>query len=117
MSDDYEAKREHHRKAVTVEVRITQLGTESLGELLFETADLSVGGAFLRSELLLERGEEVNVAMEVPGVDGPIIAMATVVWTTRADDARGAGMGLQFHLLDERDRFELQRYLRMQRSG
>ncbi|MEM6731714.1 MAG: PilZ domain-containing protein [Myxococcota bacterium] len=101
---DYRHKREHSRLPIHIDVRVTQVGTETAGELIFETADLSAGGAFLRSDLLLETGDECDIAFELPNDGKTLNVRARVAWTTRQSvETRGAGMGVEFTQLLEED--------------
>jgi PilZ domain len=85
-------KRKFRRKPVHVEVKIRdELGS---GEVLFDTADMSLGGAFLKSDLLLELGEELE--LEISGTP-PVKARARVVRAVRTHSHRsGPGMGIEF---------------------
>lgn len=97
--------RRHSRKAITVEFRVRDAEEPQGGELLFDTADISEGGAFLASDLLLEPGDELEVDFALPNCDRAITAKAKVVWVTRRPDTKGqAGMGLEFTDLEEADR-------------
>jgi uncharacterized protein (TIGR02266 family) len=67
------------------------------GELLFDSLDVSEGGAFLRSDLLLDRDDEIWVTFRLPHQDGPIRARARVAWVTPLPGVKGApGMGIEF---------------------
>lgn len=112
MSDEYRPKREHPRVSVRLDVRVTQIGTESAGELIFETRDLSEGGAFLRSDLLLDAGDECDLAFELP--DAPAVtlrARARVAWTSRQPLRHGPGMGVEFVQIPEEDEQRLADFL------
>ncbi len=75
----------------------------------FSTQDLSVGGAFVRSQLLFEIGEVLQLHFSLP--DGRAIkSTGKVVRVARdAGDDMVAGMGIEFVELSERDRLALQR--------
>ena len=82
-------------------------------EILFDAVDLSQGGAFLRSDLLLEVGEEIEITFAIPGAVRPIRARARVAWATRAASAKGgAGMGLEFLNLGASDRERIADFVR-----
>lgn len=81
------------------------------GQLLFEGLDLSAGGTFLRSELLLEQGETLVVEFRVPGVPRLMRAQARVVWVRRfPKDGEDAGMGIEFLSMSDDDRRLLEAY-------
>ena len=82
------------------------------GQLLFEGADLSVGGAFLASDLLLENGETLQLEFRVPGVVRLMRAQARIAWVRRfPKDGELAGMGVQFLAMSEEDSRVLSDYL------
>jgi hypothetical protein len=71
----------------------------------FDSADVSGGGAFLRSDMLFEVGELLMLQFSLPS--GRVInARGRVVRATRgADDGKGfAGMGIEFVDLPAEDR-------------
>lgn len=112
MTDEYKPKREFRRTPLSIDVRVTQIGLEAMGELIFETGDLSPGGAFLKSELLLEVGDQVELAFELPDSTRTIRARASVVWATRAErDEKYPGMGMEFTQLLESDERALKEFL------
>ena len=103
-------KRRHPRRAIPVEISAKESGGH--GELLWEGADLSPGGAFLKSELLLEKGETLTLEFSVPGKSRRFKTGARVAWVRRfpkADEV--AGMGLEFVSMSEDDRRALQAFL------
>lgn len=105
-------QRRSPRKALAVEFR----GRDALGagELLFEGADLSVGGAFLKSALLLEQDEALSLEFRVPGVARILRAQARVAWVRRFPEANEPpGMGVSFLDLSEADQRVLAIYLKL----
>jgi uncharacterized protein (TIGR02266 family) len=103
-------QRRHERKPITVEFK----GTEAtgLGELVFEAADLSAGGTFLKAELLLEQGERLWLQFQVPGVPKVMHAEGRVRWVRLFPDGKlPCGMGVEFETITEDDRATLTRYL------
>jgi Tfp pilus assembly protein PilZ len=77
-----------------------------------DTADLSEGGLFLRSDLLFEVGEDLT--LEIPLGDGrTTTANGRVAWVTRGTDNKAtAGMGIEFAKLSAHDRRALADSLR-----
>jgi uncharacterized protein (TIGR02266 family) len=103
-------KRRHPRKSLKVDFRGKD--ARGAGLLLFEGADLSTGGTFLKSELLLEEGEPLSVEFEVPGVPRVIRASARVAWVRRfPKSGEPSGMGVEFVAMTDEDRGILDGYL------
>jgi uncharacterized protein (TIGR02266 family) len=80
--------------------------------LRLNTADLSEGGVFLRSDLLFEVGE--SLSLEIPLAAGETLAArGRVAWVTRGGSgAMPAGMGIEFEKLSPQDRRRLTQSLR-----
>lgn len=88
-------QRRHHRRALTVEFSARE--ANGSGELTFTSADVSLGGAFLKSDLLLEEGERLVVRFRLPGQSAPVQAGAAVAWLRRFPGPdEPAGMGVRF---------------------
>lgn len=98
--------RRHARKPLTVEFR--GLESSGAGELVFEAADLSAGGTFLKADLLLERGERLWLQFKVPGVPKTFHAEGRVRWVRLEEPG---GMGIEFETITEGDRAMLAQYL------
>lgn len=98
--------RRYLRRRIQVEFRVRNADDVMGGELSFDSLDISEGGAFLQSELLLEVGDRIDVTFTLPGQSEALHLGATVAWTTQKSDRKGhPGMGLEFIALtpDERD--------------
>lgn len=91
---------------MTVEFR--GLESSGAGELVFEAADLSAGGTFLKADLLLERGERLWLQFKVPGVPKTFHAEGRVRWVRLEEPG---GMGIEFETITEGDRALLAQYL------
>ncbi len=99
------------RRAVLVTFKLHDAEDPTPGDLLFDTVDLSQGGAFLRSDLLFDAGQEVEVSFELPG--GHLVrARAKVAWATRADHKGAPGMGISFVDLAVADRQAIAEFVR-----
>ncbi len=98
------------RKPVAAEIRCrSSLGP---GYLFFDSQDLSMGGAFLRTDLLLEEGEPIEVEISLPGSNRVLHAQARVAWIRRDESAEGSpGMGIQFASMSPADHDALAAYL------
>lgn len=66
----------------------------------FVLRDLSMGGAYLSSEVSIVPGERFVLSIRPPGTSSPIVAQARVVRVQREGsgqaDGQGAGMGVVF---------------------
>lgn len=95
-------QRRHERRRAELSISVSTVdGPKVRGQLSFDSADLSEGGAFLCSDLLLEEGELINVEIALAG--HAIRATARVVRTARTTGGQ-AGMGIEFIRLSDSDR-------------
>ncbi len=105
-----DGQRRYERKTLQVDVRARN--TVGAGQLLFEGTDLSAGGSFLRSDLLLEEGETLVLEFRVPGVPRLMKAQARVAWVRRFPRPNEEpGMGVEFLAMTDDDRQVLTEYL------
>jgi hypothetical protein len=92
--------RSHTRHALEVPATIlladAPAGSEGAGHVLFDTRDLSTGGAFLKSSSLLEIGEELELEFQLDGGKS-VRATCKVV---RVERKPPTGMGISFTKLD-----------------
>lgn len=103
--------RRHERKPINTVFRCTE--ASGVGELVFEAADLSAGGAFLKADFLFEQGEKLWLQFQVPGVPKVVHAEGRVRWVRLfPEGAQPGGMGVEFETITESDRALLTRYLR-----
>ncbi len=103
-------KRRFSRKAIKVEFHGNS--ADGAGELSFEGLDLSAGGTFLRSDLLLEEGEQLGLEFGMPGLPKTLRVEAQVAWVRRFPRPdQPAGMGIHFFGISEEDRSALSNYL------
>ncbi len=109
MEDSLTPIRRFVRKPVAAQLRCR--GALGPGHLFFDAQDLSIGGAFLRSDLLLETGEELEVEFTLPGTERAVHARARIAWVRRAEGSGSAGMGLEFIDLPAADREALAAFL------
>ena len=107
----YEDKRRHARRTLAVEFRAG--GMDGLGALELSGADLSAGGAFLVSDLLLEPGEMLSLEFQIPARPTPAHAQARVAWVRRfPGPEQPAGMGIEFVRLGKDQRLALDAWVR-----
>jgi uncharacterized protein (TIGR02266 family) len=98
--------RRYSRKALAVD--FAGRDGSGTGLLIFTSADVSAGGAFLKSELLLEQGETLSLEFHLEGRREPIRARANVVWVRRFPEPnQPAGMGVEFVSINDEDRAAL----------
>ena len=97
----------NHRRFQRQSLQVDFRGKDAqgAGALLFLGADLSTGGTFLRSDLLLEQGEALSLEFRVPGVPRLMRASARVAWVRRfPKEGEAAGMGIEFLAMTDEDR-------------
>ena len=104
-------QRRHPRCAVELPIAIGGPGSKATAHIQFSTSDVSVGGAFIRSDLLFEIGEALSLMFTLP--DGRSVrAKGTVVRVSRGappeqqfdPGAEKPGMGIEFVSLPDTDR-------------
>ena len=102
---------QRREERAAVEARFSARDASGAGTLTFTSADVSSGGAFLKSDLLLEQGEPLALDFEVPG-GGAVQAQARVAWVRRFPEAgQQPGMGVQFLTLGDEERAAIVRWL------
>jgi len=108
MSSD---KRRHERKTLKVEFQAEE--GEGAGQLLFEGVDLSTGGTFLLTDLLLERDDRLTLVFKVPDQPHTFKALARVAWVRRfPKEGESAGMGIEFLSMSPDERTTLEAFLK-----
>lgn len=96
-------QRRYARRALELPASVRDASNRVEGAIRFDTRDISLGGAFLRSDLLFEVGEELEVEFDLPGA-ATIRLRARVVRVARGGDKEAAGMGVAFTELPAHDR-------------
>lgn len=108
-------KRRFERKMMPVEFRGRD--TRGYGQLIFDGIELSAGGTFIESDLLLEQGDALSLEFRLPGMERALRAQARVAWVQRFPrENQHAGMGIEFLAMAEEDRVELTKYIEGARS-
>jgi len=96
---------------MAVKVEFVCHDESGMGELLFDSADLSPGGAFLVSEVLFEQGDVLALAFVLP-TGSTICCESKVAWVRRfPGEGQAPGMGVEFVGLAERDRRALEAFV------
>jgi uncharacterized protein (TIGR02266 family) len=94
-----------------VEVGDGQIG----GELHFDSQNVSQGGLFLGTDLLLEVGETYWISFALPGTSVAIRTRGRVVWVNKEPDENDPtdrpGMGVKFLDLTDAERAALASFL------
>lgn len=77
-------------------------------------ADISQGGAFVRTAAPLDVGDPILLTFDLPEQRFPLQLAARVKWVSPFGDARSAkpGMGVQFTAISERKRAQLESLIR-----
>lgn len=95
--------RHHDRRPAELPVLVRKSAKQSGEGVRLDSANLSEGGAFLRSDLLFEIGEALELEIAFPA--GVVKTAARVVRVARdKDPAAPHGMGIEFTGLSPRDR-------------
>ena len=96
--------RRFDRRRAELPVTVRAAGNSVEGGIRLDSADLSEGGAFLRSDLLFEIGE--NLELEIPLPSGQVVKAAGRVVRVSRSLGREAlpGMGIEFTKLSLQDR-------------
>ncbi len=102
--------RSHRRATLHVAVRASDPARRVAGGIAFDAAEVSGGGAFLPSELLLEVGERLSLEFALP--DGrKVLAIARVVRASRGGADEPSGIGVEFVDIAPDDRAAIERLL------
>ena len=110
-SQDGADKRKHERRALELPITVSDAANRVVAIIQFSTQDVSAGGAFVRSHLLFEIGEVLQLQFALP--DGRTIHASGKVMRVARDtgDDVVPGMGIQFEDLGDDDRDALNRLL------
>jgi Tfp pilus assembly protein PilZ len=98
--------RQYDRKPAQLSVTVSLANRAGIGNIHLDSTDISGGGVFLRSDLLFEVGDLLN--LEIPLPAGPLATTARVVRVSRGRDATAAGMGIELTSLTPEERHLIQ---------
>lgn len=90
---------------------------EVQAHIQFDTQDLSEGGAFIRTDLLFEVGEELGLAVQLPGGRAVRVRGRVVRVARDSNDDVVPGMGVAFVQLSDPDREALAALVRGSQHG
>ena len=101
--------RKYPRTELEVPVMVSDAAKKVRKPIRFSSADVSGGGAFLRSDLLFEVGEVLHLEFDLPGghhigTDGRVVRVSR-----GGQKDKYAGMGLEFVDLSPDDRAAIAR--------
>jgi hypothetical protein len=103
----FKTPRQHARRPVELPVTLVRGDDRREAEILFDTGDVSLGGAFLRSAVLLEIDDELDLELVLPAGRG-VRARGRIVRVSQDPP----GMGIAFTNLAASDREALQELLK-----
>jgi c-di-GMP-binding flagellar brake protein YcgR len=105
--------RKQARAVLELPVVVSDPAKRVTGGVRFDAADISTGGAFLRTDLLFEVGELLTLQFELPAGGGIIRTTGRITRVSRGrskDDV--PGMGVEFVDLQPKDRAAIEQRLR-----
>jgi len=104
--------RKHSRRTVELPVVVSDAANRVKAGIRFGAADVSIGGAFLASDLLFEVGEVLDVTIDL-ATRRRIVVRGRVVRVSRGTSSGEVpGMGIEFVGLSSADRTALESVLR-----
>jgi uncharacterized protein (TIGR02266 family) len=97
-------QRKFQRTPTELAVKVRAAGSRVEGGIRLDSTDISEGGVFLRSDLLFEIGEVLELEIALP--EGPVVeATGRVVRVARRRDPESVpGMGIEFTRMAMSDR-------------
>jgi hypothetical protein len=104
--------RKQPRAVLELPVVVSDASNRVTGGIRFDPADVSVGGAFLRSDLLFEVGELLTLQFQLPPSGRSIRAQGRVIRVSRGLSKDVPGMGVEFVDLPPDDRAAIEEQLR-----
>lgn len=105
--------RKDERSVLELPVVVSDTSNRVEGGIRFESADVSIGGAFLRTDLLFEIGELVTLQFQLPQAGRVIRTEGRVVRVSQDLSKDPApGMGVEFVNLSADDRAAIEARLR-----
>jgi type IV pilus assembly protein PilZ len=103
-------RRRHLRKPISLKVTNQQSGFFTY----YISTDISAGGMFLRAEEPLLKGTMLDLEFSLPNSSNSIQTSAEVVRsvTPSPDSSRESGMGIRFISINEKDREEIDSFVK-----
>jgi uncharacterized protein (TIGR02266 family) len=103
--------RKHARSTLEVPVVVSDTTNRVRGGIRFASADVSAGGAFLRSDLLFEIGELLTLEFDLPGGRHVRVRGRVVRVSRDGGKDKFPGMGVEFVDLPAEDRAAIEERL------
>jgi hypothetical protein len=104
--------RKQARVALELPVVVIDASNRVTSGIRFEAADVSIGGAFLRGDMLFEIGELLTLRFELPHGGASIRTAGRVTRVSRGQAKEVPGMGVEFVDLQPNDRAAIEERLR-----
>ena len=104
--------RKQARGVLELPVVVTDASHRGAGGVRFDAADVSAGGAFLRSDMLFEVGELLTLRFDLPQGGASIRTAGRVIRVSRGQSKEVPGMGVEFVDLQPADRAAIEERLR-----
>lgn len=105
------------RRAIDVEFTVRDADDVHGGEIQFNGADVSEGGAFLRSQLLFEVGDRLDVSFTLPNDRNPIHVRARIAWVAQSETPGESGLGLEFFDLSAEEKQRVHTFISRSRRA
>ncbi len=111
-------KRKHFRGPIKVEIKA---GISNVGGIIyFSTKNISKGGAFIVSDYLFERGQELTLSFRLPDDDRIILAVGRIKWVNEKEKVDGKylepGMGIEFVKISPADEKRIDEFVKKRSS-
>ena len=97
-------QRKFHRAPTELHVKVRAAGSKIEGGIRLDSTDVSEGGVFLRSDLLFEIGEVLELEIELPSGISVQASGRVVRVARRRDEQSVPGMGIEFTRMAMGDR-------------
>jgi CheY-like chemotaxis protein len=83
------------------------------------SADISIGGVYVRSDIIPELGKDLRISLNLPGTRTRITAKARIAWLNCGEERKKnrlpSGFGMEFTEIDTDCLKEIRRYIEAQR--
>ncbi len=101
------------RRTLNVEFTVRDIDDVHGGEINFDAMDISEGGVFLRSALLFEIGERLDMSFMLPDDRDMIHVRARVVWVAQDDSTEKGqpGLGIEFVDISDEERTRINDFI------
>jgi uncharacterized protein (TIGR02266 family) len=109
-------KGEERRRTERVPIKIP-VDYSSVDDFFSEfSTNINNGGIFVETDTPEETDTVVTLQFKLPGLDEPVAVIGRVAWTSDGKGENPAGMGVEFHGLDDRIRSTIDEIVRRLRA-